>query len=465
VGVSVPLGSALGSSPSPTKGDSSPVGDFLMGSTLSGSYDSHDKRQVNRATIGAGTIIIRSDPSQGLAGLNRDLARAQELTKDSQTSVTVYVDPAAIKEIKGLADKVIEAVQKARADAKTQERLQNAKLPDDLKQLEDKSGLAVMRAMISAGATDETITQQLHKPEFQDLLKGAAEIQAQLESGGLHVEVTHEPASTSTNSDSEGSNVLTINITHIVGPGERLLVLLDKAKKLYESIPNKEEAALVLLGAQVALSGPLSAVWEIGKSALIQSVAGKEIEQAKQSLAVQFASLLSGWNIKADIDKDNGSYGPIWEQSIEASRFGIDIFIGAAGILAGSGSKGEAGKVASTILPKSIIELSEANIKNTGITVLGSFNVAEGVKGMGYIEKAKSLEASYFNLGTAWDALEPAQRKAANAHFLDTIISRGDEVIVSIAKKDVRNGTWLDWEIGYLKEKGYKWVNQYTLKK
>jgi type II secretory pathway pseudopilin PulG len=72
-----------------------------MGSTLSGSYDAHDKRQINRATIGEGTIIIRSDPAQGLAGLNRDLKKAQELTKDSKTSVTVYVDPAAIKEAAG----------------------------------------------------------------------------------------------------------------------------------------------------------------------------------------------------------------------------------------------------------------------------------------------------------------------------------------------------------------------------
>jgi filamentous hemagglutinin len=37
---------------------------------------SKDRRQINRATIGEGTIIIRSDPNAGLEGLNRDLARA-----------------------------------------------------------------------------------------------------------------------------------------------------------------------------------------------------------------------------------------------------------------------------------------------------------------------------------------------------------------------------------------------------
>ena len=72
---------------------------MLSASTLDASYDSHDRRQVDRATIGEGTIIIRSDPSQGLQGLNRDLKRAQELTKDSKTTVKVYVDPATIKEV------------------------------------------------------------------------------------------------------------------------------------------------------------------------------------------------------------------------------------------------------------------------------------------------------------------------------------------------------------------------------
>ncbi|WP_373869065.1 hypothetical protein, partial [Desulfovibrio psychrotolerans] len=72
--------------------------DVSLGS-VSVDYSSKDRRQINRATIGEGTIIIRSDPNAGLEGLNRDLARAQEITKDSETVVSVYIDPAAIKEI------------------------------------------------------------------------------------------------------------------------------------------------------------------------------------------------------------------------------------------------------------------------------------------------------------------------------------------------------------------------------
>ncbi|BCS88785.1 hemagglutinin repeat-containing protein [Pseudodesulfovibrio sediminis] len=67
--------------------------------TLEGSSSSHDRRQINRATIGEGEIIIRSDPAAGLEGLNRDLAKAQEITKNEKTSVTVYIDSAAIEEV------------------------------------------------------------------------------------------------------------------------------------------------------------------------------------------------------------------------------------------------------------------------------------------------------------------------------------------------------------------------------
>lgn len=68
------------------KGFSAPDG------SLSVDYSSKDRRQINRATIGEGTIIIRSDPDAALDGLNRDLSRAQEITKDEETFISAYLD-------------------------------------------------------------------------------------------------------------------------------------------------------------------------------------------------------------------------------------------------------------------------------------------------------------------------------------------------------------------------------------
>ena len=107
---------------------------------------SHDRQQVNRATIGEGTIIIRSDPSQGLEGLNRDLKRAQELTKDSKTTVKVYVDPATIKEIAGGFEGVTDDFKKLYA-------LVKAAFPDAAKSLESK--LSYREKLIRDGHSPE----------------------------------------------------------------------------------------------------------------------------------------------------------------------------------------------------------------------------------------------------------------------------------------------------------------------
>ncbi len=103
--------------------------------TVDGSYNSKDRRQINRATIGEGEIVIRSDPDAGLEGLNRDLAKAQEITKDEKTSVTVYVDTSAIKEIasgfKGVqanAKKMATRVSDVIADLKGKDQLSPAEM-------------------------------------------------------------------------------------------------------------------------------------------------------------------------------------------------------------------------------------------------------------------------------------------------------------------------------------------------
>jgi hypothetical protein len=102
--------------------------------------------------------------------------------------------------------------------------------------------------------------------------------------------------------------------------------------------------------------------------------------------------------------------------------------------------------------------LSEANLTDSGTTVLGRFP--------GYIAKAQARGASYFNIGDAWDALAPADRTAANNHFLDVIAERGDRVLTSVPKGEIpETGSALSDEIAYLTgEKGYSWANQWSLR-
>jgi RHS repeat-associated protein len=103
--------------------------------------------------------------------------------------------------------------------------------------------------------------------------------------------------------------------------------------------------------------------------------------------------------------------------------------------------------------------LSEANITQSGKTVLGHYDT-------GYIEKAQRIGASYFNVAEdVWKTLTPAEQTIANRHFLDEIAAAGDQVYLSVTKTKIRAGSALADEIQYLTtEKGYTWINQWSLR-
>jgi hypothetical protein len=89
-------------------------------------------------------------------------------------------------------------------------------------------------------------------------------------------------------------------------------------------------------------------------------------------------------------------------------------------------------------------KLAEANITNSGKTVLGKH-----IEGGGYIKKAQDTGSSYFDNGNKWDKLSPKQRWNANKHFLDKISAKGDEINLSTPKGKIIKGKYLDKEINY----------------
>jgi hypothetical protein len=124
---------------------------------------------------------------------------------------------------------------------------------------------------------------------------------------------------------------------------------------------------------------------------------------------------------------------------------------------------GLAGCPKASLSPK-IKRLSEANITDNGITVLGSFQAPPGQ--MSYIQKAttgKYKGSSYFDLGNAWT---PIEGKVANRHFLEIVGGKGDKMIFSTPKNKIPSGTSLDIEVKYLKDNfNYKWVNSWSMQK
>jgi len=71
----------------------------------------HDKEGVLRPTVTEGTIIVRDDPDADLSGLNRDIDKAREITKDESTYVDVYVSPGTIETVVDGLGKVVSAIE------------------------------------------------------------------------------------------------------------------------------------------------------------------------------------------------------------------------------------------------------------------------------------------------------------------------------------------------------------------
>lgn len=201
-----------------------------------------------------------------------------------------------------------------------------------------------------------------------------------------------------------------------------------------------------ILAALAATAAVLAVVAEFAdKSVQVYNVIEfyKAYKQGDMVKAEEYATELA-WSLGTDAIPGNAVLAKIFN-SVGLVALGTKI-----------GQKVE--KVAKIVLPKSVIKLSEANITNSGRTVLGSFP--------GYIQQAKATGSSYFDIGNTWNDLSNEQRWAANVHFLDTIAAKGDVVNISTAKAAIRSDSILADEIRHLiNNRGYQWAGPNTLRK
>jgi hypothetical protein len=105
--------------------------------------------------------------------------------------------------------------------------------------------------------------------------------------------------------------------------------------------------------------------------------------------------------------------------------------------------------------------LSEQHFNGSGRAVIGPFAPPGG--GLPYIQVAQDLKASYFDIEDAWAAATPAERLAANQHFLDLAIAGRDTITLSVPFGKIREDSFTGAEIRYLQSHGYEGVGPNTL--
>ncbi|WP_460116584.1 hemagglutinin repeat-containing protein [Pseudomonas sp. S2_C03] len=77
------------------------------GWSLEGWNYEKDREQIVRATVGAGEIVVRNDEGTGkdsTVGLNRDLDKAYEITRDKESRTDLYVTSSSVKAVLNPAD-------------------------------------------------------------------------------------------------------------------------------------------------------------------------------------------------------------------------------------------------------------------------------------------------------------------------------------------------------------------------
>ena len=90
-----------------------------------------------------------------------------------------------------------------------------------------------------------------------------------------------------------------------------------------------------------------------------------------------------------------------------------------------------------------------AGLATRGTSVLGSYPK--------YLEKAAELGAERFNIPTSiWNKMSAVEQWAANQRFLDRLIQRGDQVILSTPAAEARAGSSFARELEYLQSQGYR---------
>ncbi|MGR6739146.1 hemagglutinin repeat-containing protein, partial [Pseudomonas chlororaphis] len=303
--------------------DSSQVGKGEPGKngwSMQGYNYTKDREQIVRATVGAGEITVRNDAATGAdstTGLNRDLSKASEVTKDEEHRTDLYVTKSSTDAISHPVETVkawrnaaenYDQIVKARVSEVTffadalQNQIQAQRLSVDQvpalarQALGDERALAIGKNLARAGVDPsqlESIPQ-----EMAQQLNAWADVAAGFAAGASGCEVAGgcSPDNLGTaNGGQPSSGTVTLDPTRITASPAAIAVLLDQTLQLKTYIDGLpvEQAKLGLLAAQ-AIMGPSKAVVSLAASVATQAYFGDKLNELKEQAAIALTAGLTG---------------------------------------------------------------------------------------------------------------------------------------------------------------------------
>ncbi|WP_460356638.1 MULTISPECIES: hemagglutinin repeat-containing protein [unclassified Pseudomonas] len=326
-------------------------------------YDK-DRQQTLNATVGEGQIVVRNDKTTGqdsTAGLNRDVNKAYEITRDEEHRTTLYASSSSIdavshplETLERWGDNVINfkknMLDQAKAGASFLQNLNqaiNAQLvdiddvsPTLITELGKERALAVTKNFVRQGldpnqikSLPETVLKGL-----SEFAKQAADYEKLVESctaNNTCPQMTVDPAS---GPDKPGTMTLppipvpANLITHGQLALNQVLDLIDLTKDM----PTEKIQATVI--AVQAVMGPMKFLLSMTANGLLNAAYGDKIDELKDLAAIKLAAKLLGEKeedltklhetAKQEHEGGNEEYKYDGDGYVVATRFLIDAVLG-----------------------------------------------------------------------------------------------------------------------------------------
>lgn len=320
-----------------------------------------DREQIVRATVGEGELKVRSDSSTGgdsTVGLNRDIGRAYEITRDKEDRTDIYASKSSIDavsdvntlsnwkdELTAYKDKIggnkemaerlykgsLNAVEDIRREIRAQ-RVGMDQVPANLREaFGDEQALLIAKNAVRNGISVEEM--RLPNSDVVESLKLFL-----VRSNDFDLVVAKCEAAGSCKVSSAG--VLTLgegDSFDVQTKGELLLDHATFLKQQLDKLPVAEAQAAML--AIQALMGPVKAALGVASSVAVNWFFGDKIAEIKEELAIGAAdplvrptdSELKGSHDQAKQDYQQGKSELDGNTYVIGAEFLIDIALGGIG--------------------------------------------------------------------------------------------------------------------------------------
>ncbi|POA30578.1 hemagglutinin repeat-containing protein [Pseudomonas sp. GW456-12-1-14-TSB6] len=318
-------------------------------------YDK-DRQQTLNATVGAGQIVVRHDKTTGqdsTSGLNRDVNRAYEITKDEEHRTDLYVSSSSIDAISH-PGKTLDKWENSVTDFTENQKVQATQVYDAIKnnwnkiqsqhvdindvpksiskEFGEERALAIAKNIVRAGGDLEALESL--DPNILKALVDFAD-KAAVFDGNLNSCIENKtctvkgPDGWKPGMPYEIGVTVTSNLPR--NAGEAMLSPLVSALKLADNLP-KEQIQAIGLSIQ-AIMGPFKLVVSLAAQAALKEAFGPEYERVKEESAINLAAFLTDRDPKTlkefnDADKKDVNSVLKGDPYVKAAEFLIDSALG-----------------------------------------------------------------------------------------------------------------------------------------